>query len=309
MKKIIATLVAALTLSSSAFAKETITIMYSFSLADSMAVFDRALAAEANKIQDKYEFVVDAKPGAGGSIASKYVSDHPENTILSSSAAFFVRPNFYPEASHRVEDFREMLVQNYDPMSAASIKYASFKEIPDDARITIGVSGLGVVSHMISIQLLTRYPNAKIIPFKSTTDALGTLASGDIDIAIGYLGQQEEWTGAKGPNGKKVTILGLTGPKDINGHPAFINSNLPAIFSKMDNPNHLMASVKMPEAKFQEIRAIFHKVKLNKAVTDTYKIDYATPAVMTPAEEDKWWKEQIKHWNAVCEAAKAVWKP
>ena len=56
MKKLLtALLFAAVALSASA--KETIQIIYGFSAADNSANYSRNLAEEANKIQDKYNFV------------------------------------------------------------------------------------------------------------------------------------------------------------------------------------------------------------------------------------------------------------
>ena len=46
--------------------KETQTLVYSWTAADTAANFYRALAEESNKIQNKYNFVFDTKPGAGG---------------------------------------------------------------------------------------------------------------------------------------------------------------------------------------------------------------------------------------------------
>ena len=71
MKKLLAVVLATFALM--ATAKENITIYYSWSAADVAANFHRQLAIEANKVQDKYNFIFDVKPGAGGSIASNYI--------------------------------------------------------------------------------------------------------------------------------------------------------------------------------------------------------------------------------------------
>ena len=74
-------------------AKENITIIYAYNIADSVANYHRALTIEANAIQDKYLFIFDARPGAGGTIASNYVLN-TSNTILAHSTAFFIRPMY-----------------------------------------------------------------------------------------------------------------------------------------------------------------------------------------------------------------------
>jgi len=72
MKKIISILALSL-FSILSQAKETITVIYSWTAADTAANFHRSLVEEANRIQDKYNFVFDMRPGAGGSIAANYV--------------------------------------------------------------------------------------------------------------------------------------------------------------------------------------------------------------------------------------------
>ena len=66
MKKLLAAL---LLVASTAFAKDNITILYAFSPSDTTGNYSRVLTYEANKIQDKYNFIFDARPGAGGTLA------------------------------------------------------------------------------------------------------------------------------------------------------------------------------------------------------------------------------------------------
>ena len=54
-------------------AKEIITIFYAWGPGDSVANYHRTLANEANQLQNKYTFVFDTKPGAGGAIAGNHV--------------------------------------------------------------------------------------------------------------------------------------------------------------------------------------------------------------------------------------------
>ena len=103
MSKLLAILFAALTIAS-VQAKEVVTINYAFSQADSMANYTRTLVEEANKQQDKYTFVFDTKPGAGGAIVANWVKSNPTNGIAMTSSAFFIRPNFYPNESYDIAD-------------------------------------------------------------------------------------------------------------------------------------------------------------------------------------------------------------
>ena len=70
MKKILLSILLSITAVTS-MAKETVTIVYSWTASDPAANYDRTIAEEANRIQNKYNFVFDAKPGAGGTVASQ----------------------------------------------------------------------------------------------------------------------------------------------------------------------------------------------------------------------------------------------
>src|SRR6266705_3910661 len=96
-------------------AKENITIIYAYNIADSVANYHRALTIEANAIQDKYLFIFDARPGAGGAIASNYVLN-TSSTILAHSTAFCIRPNVYPKESYDLSLFKEQFNHRTAPI-------------------------------------------------------------------------------------------------------------------------------------------------------------------------------------------------
>jgi tripartite-type tricarboxylate transporter receptor subunit TctC len=109
MKKfLIASAVALVSLASQA--QPTVSIIWPFGMGDTQAQYSRSLVEELNKNQKKYTFILENKPGAGATIGAKHVAATP-NTVLSASTAFFVRPNFYPEESHSVTDFRPLMTQ------------------------------------------------------------------------------------------------------------------------------------------------------------------------------------------------------
>ena len=165
MKKILASLLAAVSLI--AAAKENITIYYSWSASDTAANFHRVLADEANKIQNKYNFVFDVKPGAGGSIAANHVLNQP-NAIVATASAFFIRPNFFPNESHDISKFQALFPQCSAPAVITSKKYRTWSEVPADRPVSIGMSGMGTTTHLIAAQIAKKYPNLVIVPFKST---------------------------------------------------------------------------------------------------------------------------------------------
>jgi tripartite-type tricarboxylate transporter receptor subunit TctC len=280
----------------SAAAKETIQIIYGFSAADNSANYSRNLAEEANKIQDKYNFVFDAKPGAGQVVAYNYVKNTP-NTIFMTSGAYWLRPNFYPTQSYDVNEFRTIMGQCSVPFAVASKKYEVWKSVPKDQPITIATSGLGVVSHLTALQIQKIYPNSTIIPYKSTVDALVAAMGGQVDLAVGFVGDIEKFT-QEGTN-SKLTILGTTGPKYVGKYANLTSQGFPAPLAKMNTPYNFMVPTSFPEDKAREIRNILLKVEGSKSVRDAYALDYCQPYKIAEKDLKSWWDDQNKYWTSL----------
>lgn len=301
MKKLLALLLAACVITS-AHAKETVTIVYAFSPADTMANYSRSLVNEANKIQDKYTFIFDTKPGAGNAIAANYVKNTP-NTILATSSAFFVRPNFYPNESYNINDFKELMPQCDAPLGVASVKYKSWNDVPTDKRLNIGVSGLGVTTHLTATQVVSKYPNLQVVPFKSTNESILSLVGGFTDIHIGFLGESETWGSSTSKT--KVYILGTTGNKVVNKHTTLVSQGFPAMLGRMNAPHHLVIPNTVSTGKFIEWREILVKAAKAKSVTNSYAIDHCEP--MSDMEDDRiqpWYNAQAATWKKLSTGVK-----
>ena len=102
--------------------------------------FIRSIIDEANKQQTKYNFVVEFKSGAGGTVAAQHVLNANQLTLLSSSSSFFVRPIYYPNESHKPEDFRPIYIEcTGQPLAVLSAKYKTLTELKKQKRLTIGI--------------------------------------------------------------------------------------------------------------------------------------------------------------------------
>jgi tripartite-type tricarboxylate transporter receptor subunit TctC len=275
-------------------AKETITIIYAYNIADSVANYHRALTVEANAIQDKYQFVFDARPGAGGAIASNYVLNTP-NTILAHSTAFFIRPNVYPKESYDLGRFQELFNHCTASMAVTSVKYTDWKEVTGKP-VTVGVSGLGVTTHLAALQLQKKFPNLNIIPFKSTTDSMFSMVGGNTDFHIGFISEAEQWTKKKDKGA--VNILGITGPKTVSGYRTLVSEGFPQAFAQMDVGHHLVVPVgRFPEEKAREIYGIFSEAAKRKTVRDAYAVDFCVPAQTAYEDLQKWYGFHTEYWK------------
>jgi len=277
-------------------ARETITIMYAFSPNDSVANYHRTLTIEANRIQDRYTFVLDGKPGAGGAIASNYALNN-SNVLLAHSTAFFVRPNVYPNESYDLAAFKEQFVHCMAPMAVTSSKYRSWNEVAQGKRITVGISGLGVTTHLAALQLQKKYPAMEIIPFKSTSDSMVSMVSGQTDLHIGFISEAEQWSKENRSTDKVVSILGITGTKVVNGYVPLINQGFPQAFADMNVGHHILTPAKYDPARIQEFYNIFARASRAKIVRDAYAVDYCAPLEVPISDLQKFYTFHTDYWK------------
>ena len=295
MKKLLAVVLTAFALS--ATAKENITIYYSWSPADVAANFHRTLANEANKLQNKYNFIFDAKPGAGGSIAANFILANAEQTaILANSSAFFIRPNFFPTESHDITKFKELFPQCSAPIAISSKKYKTWAEVPKDKPLSIGVTGLGVTTHLVASEVAKKYPNMIIVPFKSGAEALVATMGGQTDLAVNFIGDSAQYKEGK----HRVYILGITGTQTIEGVKTLTAQGFSKELELMNTPAQLIVSAKLSDTKFKEFREIFLTAGRTKEVQDAYKVDFCqSNNQMTDAETVKYYQDQTAFWKRI----------
>lgn len=299
MKKLIGLLLSALAIS--AVAKENITIFYAWGPGDSVANYHRTIAAEANKIQDKYNFIFDTKPGAGGAIATNHVLNTP-NSILAHSTAFFVRPVVFPNESYDLTKFKEQYVHCMAPMAVTSTKYKSVKDVPANA--SVGISGLGVTTHLAAIELQKRYPQLNIVPFKSTNDSMLSMISGQTDLHIGFISEAEQWSRDNAKSDRKVTVLGITGNKVVNGYTPLVRQGFDASFADMNVGHHMLLPVTVEEAKRREFHEIFTKAAQAPSVKAAYAVDYCEPQSVPATGLDKFFEFHTNYWKRLASQVK-----
>lgn len=289
-----------LALTATAQAKETIYLIYAFGAGDSIANYYRTLAKSANSFQDKYLFVFDVKPGGGNAIAANYVKTNP-NTILGTSPAFFIRPALFPNESYNIDDFRAFMPQCQSPIAVSSIKFKSWSDVGANGNYSIGVSGLGVATHLVALQVQTKFPNMIIVPYKSTTEAAQGLAAGDIDFQVGFISQAEAWANSD----RKLNVLGITGRSTSHGYPLLSKQGFPTVLEDMDLATHMVVPKTMPSEKFSELRSILVRAAKEKSVRDSYVIDKCLPlSDMPDSQIDTWFRDQNHRYKKLSESVK-----
>jgi tripartite-type tricarboxylate transporter receptor subunit TctC len=281
-------LVAAVLLGASTFAlaAETITVLWAFNIGSNQANTIRLIIDELNKTQDKYTFVIDNKPGAGGTIAANAVEAKPNTTLVGMSSSFIIRPYFEKNSpTHNLDNFTPVLVQgNGSPMTIVSGKYTKLENALANPNLTIGVSGIGSVSHLAANGLLQANKTASIVNFKSTVDAATAAAGGHVDVAVGFDADVAPFV-----DSGKVDMLGRTGP----------GTQLKQIpdADKLTANYAIFASAAMDPDRFREIHQLMVAINTKPAVVASYKRDLLTPVALGPEQSRTWYTSERAFWK------------
>jgi len=301
MKKIISIFLMAMAFG--AQAKDNITIFYAWGPGDSVANYHRTIANEANKIQDKYNFVFDTKPGAGGAIAANHVLNTPAS-ILAHSTAFFVRPVVFPNESYDLTKYKEQYVHCMAPMAITSTKYTKWTDVAPTAKVSVGISGLGVTTHLAAIEMQKRFPNLNIIPFKSTNDSMLSMVAGQTDFHIGFISEAEQWSKDNSRADRKVSVLGITGSKVVNGYTPLARQGFDASFADMNVGHHMLLPASVDDAKRKEFHEIFTRAAKTDSVRAAYAVDYCEPQSVAYDGLEKFFAFHTAYWKKLASAVK-----
>ena len=274
-------------------AQQIVTLVYPWTLGDSMAGVMMTMLEEANSQQTRYRFLIESRPGAGSAIAANHVIRTP-NTILSTGASVWLRPIFYPRESHDPQKLRTLLVQFDCPFAVTSGRYDSWAQVPRDQPLTIGTSGLGVVSHLTALQVQKRYPQLAVVPFRSTSEALQNAVGRHVDFHVGFVRQAEEFV-AKTPG---VTILGVTGDRQVQDFRPLITQGFAQVLSDVTLTHFLMVSRTTDEKLANEWSAILRQAMQSPRVRQLYAQDYCQ-SLTHIKDTQAWEQQQITLWRSL----------
>ena len=214
MKKILASLL--LLIVSAAHAQKTVQVVWPFAAGSSQANMVRSMIDSANSQQNTYQFIFLHKPGAGGTLAAKLVSESKNLSLLASTSSFYIRPLIYKD-SHNVDDFNLVtLFCTRQPLAIFSKKINKFSDV-SDREISLGIIP-GSITTLVTRTIIRENKNVKIleVPFKGTPEATNDMLGGHIDGSVDFIG-----TTAISRFGNDITVLGITGNRSINGYPTF----------------------------------------------------------------------------------------
>lgn len=191
------------------FAQQSVQVFWPFSLGANQATMIRTMIDNANKNQNKYQFILINKQGAGGTLAASSTLTSTKLAILANTSSFYLTPLLSKEA-YDVDQFTvlaRMCVDRPLVLFSKNISKLSASEI------TISVTP-NTIQALLPMTIQSVVPNFKYleVPFKIGTDGTVAMMSGVVDASVDWLGSSSNIITPT--NGVKV--VGITGIKSIN---------------------------------------------------------------------------------------------
>lgn len=293
MKKVITSIILFLS-SFSVFATEKVPSVWGFAVGSTQGTYFRQILEQANKEQNKYEFQFEHRPGAGGAIASQHViSQHPKTVILAHSAAFFVRPNLYPDTPYSFSQFKPLMIMGFAPTVLVS-KNKTLNDILKQSKITIATAGAGSSTHLMAETFVKNIKNKDIamVHFKDTNEAFLSVMGGHTDLTFEFLGD------AISKSLPDTKFIGLTGKTSYNKVPLLKDMG----FKNMEFLNGIFAiyvNRNMPNNIFNELQSILLKAEKSDAVQNLYKRDYTSKDdfMQQPGNLMDWYDSTVRQYK------------
>lgn len=279
----------ALCVSMNAYAAETIKLVWPFNLGHTFIGL-QALVENANREQAKYHFVLETKPGAGGSIAANFVDSNPSNAVIMSSNTFIIRPLTTKVGAHDLDKFVPVYVhQTNVPLSLVSKKYKTTQELLSTKNINIGVSSAGGISDFIAKDLLQQ-TNGQTIVYRGYLDAVNASMGNHVDAAIGMAVDTKTLI-----ESGNLNLLGTTGS---NGAKSFNSKQFPSM-KNLTMSYTVYASANMPVDKLHDMHMILNSAGLNNNVRNVSKSDNPSFPYLTYKQTQAWYVNERKYWASV----------
>lgn len=201
-----------------AHAREIVAIQSPYSASHSGTTAMIKITEEANKIQQRYRFVLEFRPGGEQILAVKALEEQPQSRLA------IVAPKF---VEHIMSD--RLVESDYVPVHAlGDACWAVIGNIGSDPRtgiqnlrgakeIVIGGVGIGNAAHITGLQLADKFGfRIRYVPFKSNYDALILMASDDsVNIVVDRLASYTQFQ-SRNP---KMKVLGMSCPTRHPGAP------------------------------------------------------------------------------------------
>lgn len=271
-----------------ASAAERVAAVWPFTPASTQGLYYRAILEQANKEQDKYEFVFEHKTGAGGVVATMHVQNLQGTRILAHSAAYFARPYLYPDTPYKLDQFKPLMVMGFAP-AALITNGKTLEQLLAQKKINVATAGAGSSTHLLAEVFFKQYKDTRdiaMIHYRDTNEAAKDVIGGQVDASFEFLGDAKA-------RGNFVSIVGITGKSKIENY-RFLPGmdDLVGIFA-------IYVPKDMPSSQQSELQAILLKAEKHETVQALYKRDYTykDPSMAVPGDLTPWYNKTVKQFE------------
>jgi tripartite-type tricarboxylate transporter receptor subunit TctC len=262
MRKIVIALIL-MSVLPSAWAKIPVTVVWPFGVGSTLLNYTRATINKANQDQNKYNFILDIKPGAAGAIGAAHTTslvDSGQLAVLSTTDAFLIRPILVAKnTNYKTEDFQPVLLQVSTPMSLVGKPDTNLETILKKPKASIGSVGLGTGTHVMGEQIRQRAADMVIVPFKDPPESVKEVISGNMDLSWENL--------PLAIDNPRLQIYGITGKTHVPGIKNLADLGFPSMAS-LDIGSFIVAPKKMNPKQFAEIQNILINAQKNNKFFD-----------------------------------------
>ncbi len=231
--------------------------------------FPARLLIDRLAAQTKGVFILENRPGAGGSIGLQSVVQAPPDggTFLLTTSSITMVPTIYPKlAFDPLRDLTSISLVTEVPISLAVRADHPARDLPDliarakdsPGKLTFASGGVGTGNHLAG-ELLKKMAGIDLlhVPFRGVSPALTALYSGDIDILFASTIE----TVSHARDGR-LRVLGIGSPRrmpelpDVPAIgeivPGYVMTNWYGLFAPRDLPAPIMARLQMELPKVRE---------------------------------------------------------
>jgi len=252
------------------------------------------------------QFIVENKPGAGGTLGMAQVAKSPPDgyTLAASDIpSHAISASLYAKLPYDVlADFEPVAVIAGSPMVLVTQPSLNARSVADFIRLAkskpgmaYGSSGNGSITHL-AIERMKQETGIDLqhVPFKGTVGAVASVMAGDTVLAFGTI----PGTVPHAKSGKLV-LLGSSFAKRFSQIPEVppVADTLPGF--DMGFYTALFAPAGTPRDIVQRAYALTERAFANAKLKEVYAASAAEPGTMSSAELKAYMTAEVKNWGDV----------
>jgi len=272
-------------------AKIVVPIVWTFALSSSAGLLVREIVTEANNIQNKYQFVFEHKPGAGGAVGVNHVINANQPVILAHTSSFFIRPYTIKEGSYDPEQF--IMINNYcsdQPLAMLSRNFKTLVDLQKQTKISVGI-----IPGSLTTLPIAEYKkqNLKLdlieVGFKGTPEITTAVLGGHLDVSIDFLSPTVR-------NIDELNVLAITGTKNYGNTRTFQSQGLNG-YDMLTNSYYMLMHNKTDPAVVKELNDIMIRAVANPRVQKLCTQDFGTVTTISGEEAQALFDKKHQFWR------------